>query len=213
MIIISHRGCWKESYEKNTIQSFINSVRLGFGFETDVRDHNSELVISHDVPGNSNLNLNSALELFESKSLLVAINIKSDGLQDMLQRSLKQFDITKYFVFDMSIPETRRYVNLGFNVFGRQSEFESEIPFYNEIKGVWLDSFESIWYNEELINNHLSNGKQVCIVSAELHNRDYFEHWKFLKSFSLIYNDNIILCTDYPEDALNYFTSNQTNLK
>jgi glycerophosphoryl diester phosphodiesterase len=205
MIIISHRGCWNEPGEKNSLNSFIRSATSGFGCETDIRDHNSELVISHDVPGNINLSLNPVLGLFENKNLLLAINIKSDGLQYLLQKSLKQFNITNYFVFDMSVPETRKYVSMGFNVFGRQSEFESEIPFYNEIKGVWIDSFERTWYNEDLVNKHLMNGKQVCIVSSELHDRDYSGHWEFLKSFGFIRNDNLILCTDHPEDAQIYF--------
>ena len=33
-----------------------------------------------------------------------------------------------------------------------------------EIKGVWLDSFESIWYDKDLILNHTLNNKKVCIV-------------------------------------------------
>jgi hypothetical protein len=213
MIIISHRGCWKEPDEKNSLNSFISSAASGFGCETDIRDHNSELVISHDVPGNINLSLNSVLELFENKNLLLALNIKSDGLQILLQKSLEQFDITNYFVFDMSVPETRKYISMGFNVFGRQSEFESEIPFYDGIKGVWLDSFESTWYNEDLVNKHLMNGKQVCIVSPELHDRDYSGLWEFLKSFGFIRNENLILCTDYPKDAQTYFNSNLTELK
>jgi hypothetical protein len=213
MIIISHRGYWNEPNEKNTLQAFINSAGSGFGCETDIRDFNSELVISHDVPGCGALSINSVFELFEGKDLKLAINIKSDGLQDLIQKSLNQFNITNYFVFDMSIPETRRYIKLGYNVFGRLSEFEPELPFYNEIKGVWLDSFERIWYNEELINKHLLNGKQVCIVSAELHGRDYEEHWKYLKSFSFIENDNLILCTDHPEKARVYFSSNLPGMR
>jgi glycerophosphoryl diester phosphodiesterase len=205
MIIISHRGFWKKPDEKNSLQSFITSARSGFGCETDVRDFNSGLVISHDVPHSDSLNLNQFFKVFENTNLLLAINIKSDGLQEILHNALKEYKITNYFVFDMSIPETRKYISLGFNVFGRLSEFESEIPFYDSIKGIWIDSFERIWYNEELIKYHLNKGKQVCIVSSELHNRDYSEHWSLINSFSFIKNENLILCTDYPEDARRFF--------
>jgi glycerophosphoryl diester phosphodiesterase len=207
MVIISHRGYWKKPDEKNTLRSFINSTRLGFGCETDIRDFNSELVVSHDMPGSECLKLNPVLELFENSDLLLAINIKADGLQKLVQASLNKYNLSKYFVFDMSVPEEKKYIVSGFNVFGRQSEYEPEIPFYNDIKGVWLDAFEKIWYNENLINSHLKNGKQVCLVSSELHGRDHLSHWEVLKSFSLTDNDNLILCTDFPEDARIYFAS------
>jgi glycerophosphoryl diester phosphodiesterase len=205
MIIISHRGYWIKPEEKNSMQSFINSIKLGFGCETDIRDYRSELVISHDISGKNSTGINSFLELFKNESLLIAINIKADGLQTLLQESLNRYNITKYFVFDMSIPETKKYISLGFNVFGRQSEFEQSIPFYDKVTGVWLDTFEKIWYTEDTVNRHLQNGKQVCIVSSELHNRNYPEHWQNLKSWSIVQNDNLILCTDYPEAARKYF--------
>lgn len=209
MIIISHRGYWKKTEEKNSLESFIKSAKSGFGCETDIRDFNSELVISHDIPGNIILKINSVLEQFQNRDLLLALNIKADGLQNLIQKVLNQYQISNYFVFDMSIPETKKYIESGFNVFGRQSEFESETSFYNEVKGIWMDTFYRIWYSEEDVNRHLVNGKQVCFVSAELHNRNHLEHWQFLKSLSLIRNENLILCTDFPDDADIYFNSNQ----
>lgn len=205
MKIISHRGYWIKPEEKNTIQAFYNTTKLGFGSETDLRDFDSELVISHDIPNKNNLKFNSVLELFKSENLLLALNVKADGLQNLLEKSINQFNISNYFVFDMSIPDTKHYINMGFNVFCRQSEYEPHIPFYNEIKGIWLDAFEKIWYSANIVNEHLTQGKQVCIVSAELHNRDYLNHWQFLKTWSFIQNNNLILCTDYPEEARLFF--------
>ena len=46
MIILSHRGFWKTKDEKNTITSFKRSFDCGFGTETDLRDHDGEIVIS-----------------------------------------------------------------------------------------------------------------------------------------------------------------------
>ena len=48
--ILSHRGYWKKVEEKNTIQAFENSFSHGFGLETDIRDLNGKLVVSHDIP-------------------------------------------------------------------------------------------------------------------------------------------------------------------
>jgi len=205
MKIISHRGYWNKPEEKNTIQSFNNTTKFGFGTETDIRDFNTELVISHDIATQANVKFNTILDSFINENLLLALNIKADGLQNLLQQSLKQYNLTNYFVFDMSIPDTIQYLNMGFNVFCRQSEFEPKVPFYNDIKGVWLDAFEKIWYNSNLVIDHLTNGKQVCIVSAELHKRDHLSHWRFLKSWSFIQNNHLILCTDYPEEAKKFF--------
>ncbi len=207
MKIISHRGFWSNLEDKNTKVSFENTINFGFGTETDIRDFNSNLVISHDVPTETNLKFKSILTDFKNSDLLLALNIKSDGLQNLLQESLILYNISNYFVFDMSIPDTIPYLKMGFKVFGRQSEYEMLIPFYEHIKGIWLDAFESIWYKPELIKKHLENGKNVCIVSAELHKRNHIKHWEMLKSWDCIKNDNVILCTDFPEDAKIFFRS------
>jgi len=205
MKIISHRGYWVEPKDKNTLKAFENTTEFGFGTETDIRDFDLELVVSHDIANKNTIRFNSILELFKQDNLLLALNVKADGLQNLLMQSLLKYNISNYFVFDMSIPDTILYLNMGFNVFCRQSEFETQIPFYNKIKGVWLDSFESIWYSSDIVENHLRNGKQVCIVSAELHKRNYLSHWQFLKSWDFIDNKNLILCTDNPEEAMNFF--------
>lgn len=208
MIILSHRGYWKKVEEKNTLQSFNNTIINGFGTETDIRDFDGDLVISHDISNKSNLRFNSILELFKNSNLLLALNVKADGLQNLLMQSINQHKISNYFVFDMSIPDTNLYINMGFNVFCRQSEFEPHVPFYDEIKGIWLDAFKKTWYNSDLVYNHLHKGKKVCIVSDELHKRDHLYQWQILKSWSFIENDNLILCTDYPEEARKYFENN-----
>ena len=53
MKILSHRGYWKTAEEKNTATAMHRSFSLGFGTETDVRDYNGKLVISHDIPDSS----------------------------------------------------------------------------------------------------------------------------------------------------------------
>ena len=91
------------------------------------------------------------------------------------------------------------------NVFVRQSEYELGKSFYDSATGIWLDAFEGIWYSEKLVKKHLDNGKKVAIVSSELHKREYLNHWTFLKSWNIINDDNLILCTDVPEKANKFF--------
>ena len=47
-------------------------------------------------------------------------------------------------------------------------------------------------------------GKQVCLVSPELHQRSYIEFWKMIKD-SNIDTTQLILCTDIPEEANLFF--------
>jgi len=207
MKIISHRGYWKEEKEKNSSKAFERSFSLNFGTETDIRDFDGNLVISHDVAEKSCITLTDFLNIYNSQNckLPLALNIKSDGLQKMLLKLLKSHLIHNYFVFDMSIPDTIMYLKEGMTVFIRQSEYESGTPFYERASGIWLDAFEGAWYSEELVQKHLDNGKKVAIVSSELHKREYLKHWTYLKSWSIINEDNLILCTDFPEKAIKFF--------
>ena len=207
MEIISHRGYWNEVQEKNTKPAFIRSFEKGYGTETDLRDFNGEIVISHDIPNDNAILLSDFFKIYKSsgKSEKLALNIKSDGLQKKLFSELINYQITNYFVFDMSIPDTIGYINDNINFFSRQSEHELNPVFYDKCKGVWLDAFEGIWYESKLILDHLENNKQVALVSPELHKRDTNDLWKMLKSNNIHLEKNLILCTDRPEEAFNYF--------
>jgi hypothetical protein len=105
----------------------------------------------------------------------------------------------------MSIPDSIGYINNGISVFSRQSEFEKTPVFYNQVEGIWLDSFNKEWYDLDLIVNHLKQGKKVAIVSSELHGRDQMGLWELVKTSNLYKEEKLILCTDFPELALQYF--------
>jgi glycerophosphoryl diester phosphodiesterase len=207
MEIISHRGYWFKNSEKNSDLAFRRSFSLSFGTETDIRDFDGELVISQDVENKNCITIEKFFEIYKSIEIQpsLALNIKSDGLQNLLKKSLKQNNINNYFVFDMSIPDTIMYLKEGMNVFIRQSEHELGTSFYESASGIWLDAFDGVWYSEELVKKHLNNGKKVAIVSSELHNREYLKHWTLLKSWNIINDDNLILCTDFPEKAIKFF--------
>jgi len=211
MQIISHRGYWNLVTEKNTIIAFERSFKLGFGTETDIRDFNGELVISHDIPNSSIEQLiyvDDFFKLYKSigNNLPLALNIKSDGLQEMLKNLIIKYDISNYFVFDMSIPDTLGYMKRDIKYFSRQSEFEIMPSLYKECKGVWLDEFVNHWITPEIIEEHLKINKLVCIVSPELHGRNNIQEWANYKNFiTNQFSENLILCTDNPEDAKKYF--------
>jgi glycerophosphoryl diester phosphodiesterase len=209
MIIISHRGYWKEATEKNLTIAFERSFSLGYGTETDIRDFNGKLVISHDIAGEDSLSLDDFFLIYKKHQIgdtaPLALNIKADGLQNDIIKYLLRYDIENYFLFDMSIPDLRVTIEKGLNAYIRLSEYESDTPFYDKIKGIWLDSFINTWYKAEDLLKHINNGKKICIVSADLHKRDYLEHWNVLKEFGIHKMNDVILCTDFPEIATNYF--------
>jgi len=207
MIILSHRGYWKDQNEKNQAIAFNRSFSLGFGTETDFRDFQGQLVISHDIADANCVTADAFFRGYKqfNLSLPLALNIKADGLQRQLKILLDQYQISNYFVFDMSIPDTIGYLKEGLNVFTRQSEYEQSLAFYKQAKGVWMDGFESEWMRESDIELHLNAGKKVCLVSPDLHKRPYESFWNMLKSSQFIHNDQVMLCTDYPEQAREFF--------
>ena len=208
MIILSHRGYWKEINEKNTIISFERSFSLGFGTETDIRDYKDELVISHDIANEHCISVENFLKIYNNydNTLPLALNIKADGLQIKLAELLKKYNIKNYFVFDMSVPDGLGYLKQKLKVFTRESEYERIPSYYDNACGIWLDEFNGHWITKEIINNHIKNHKKICIVSPDLHKREYKKEWQH-------YNDiekelginNLMICTYYPEQAKEFF--------
>ena len=109
----------------------------------------------------------------------------------------------------MSIPDSLAYLRCDINYYARQSEFEISPSLYKDCKGVWLDEFFEHWITSEIIEGHLKNNKDVCIVSPELHGRNKNEEWADYKKFINKYSSqSLTLCTDTPEEALKYFYEN-----
>jgi len=207
MKIISHRGAWNTSEEKNTVTAFEHSFKNDFGTETDIRDYKGKLVIAHDMATEDSLPVSSFFEIFNSYNpgLPLALNIKADGLQKPLVELLEQYDIKNYFFFDMSVPDTLGYRQNNLDFYTRQSEYEPQPALYDDAKGIWLDCFTGIWYDEELIWQHMNNNKTVALVSPDLHKRSHTEFWQFLKSTGLSDAENLLLCTDFPFEAREFF--------
>ncbi|KWF85242.1 phosphodiesterase [Burkholderia cepacia] len=203
MKIISHRGFWLEREEKNTLAAFNRSFDQSFGTETDVRDLNGALVISHDPPKGGEMLLSEFLELLTGRDLTLAINIKADGLAKGVVDAFKTSGLKNWFVFDMSVPDMRGYLAEGVPVYARLSEVEQTPSFADAVQGIWLDGFDGVWYTPEVIEHYLTVGKDICIVSSELHGRDPAKQWEMLKT--LKNSERVTLCTDFPDRARKYF--------
>lgn len=208
MIILSHRGYWKETHEKNLPIAFERSFSLGFGTETDIRDYKDKLVISHDMADEKCISVKEMFEIYNKydNTLPLALNIKADGLQTKLKELLEEYNITNYFVFDMSVPDGLGYLKQNMKAFTRESEYEKVPSFYDEACGIWLDEFQEHWITKEVIEKHIKNNKQICIVSPDLHKREYIKEWQHYKIIEKELGiDNLMICTDYPEIAKEFF--------
>lgn len=208
MKILAHRGYWKLVQEQNSLIAFEQAWKLGVGIETDLRDCNGDLVIAHDLPSAGAL---AAEDFFRRYTAIgshtrLALNIKADGLQQVLEKQLEKFQITEYFLFDMSVPDALHYVRTtNLRLYTRQSEIETVPSLYDQALGIWLDMFVEDWVTEAVVTSHLAQGKEVCIVSPELHKRSHLPFWAELRGMNQYVLANIALCTDFPEDALEFF--------
>lgn len=205
MNILSHRGYWKTPEERNTGAAFLRSFTEGFGTETDVRDICGKIVISHDMPRGDEHSFEEVLQLMAGRNLPLAINIKADGLIRPLLELLNKYGQTNYFTFDMSIPDMVVQLATGACVFTGQSDLVPHPVLLEESAGIWLDSFRSEWFTPSLVDKIIASGKKVCIVSADLHQRDVREQWTKLRRCTSMKSTNLLLCTNIPNKAREYF--------
>ena len=104
----------------------------------------------------------------------------------------------------MSIPETIKYSKTKLNIYVRLSEYENDYKNYVH-QGLWVDQFDSDWITHSKLSKLLANNVNICLVSSELHKRDYKELWKMLLKNQIYKHHNFSLCTDFPEKTKFYF--------
>ena len=183
MKIIAHRGLWKKKSEQNTIKSINEALNNDYGIETDIRDYRKKIVVSHDMPSNKILYLEKVFQLYKKNNCknIIALNIKADGLQLELNKLIRKYNIRNYFIFDMSIPESIKYLSTNLRVYMRLSEYEKN---YQKLSfnGLWIDQFKGEWIKPNEIENLLRKKIDICLVSSELHQRSKEKLWKSLRN-------------------------------
>lgn len=211
MQILSHRGFWKNLSERNTKTAFERSFNAGFGTETDLRDICGKIVISHDMPQGGEISFEELLQLMDGRNLPLALNIKADGMSAAILELLNKYNHTNYFTFDMSVPDMIVQLKQGLNVYTGLSDIIRQPILSEDAGGIWLDCFNSDWYQPETIDFWAEQGKKICIVSADLHQRDTAGQWQIISRCRHLNSDCIMLCTDKPEAALYYFGEKHDN--
>ena len=176
---------------KDRVTTF-EQIDLHLGLEIDIRDCESELVVSHDPPTNKNLTLNNMLKSL-SKNQLLAINIKSSEIEKQLKKVLYENNITNYFTFDWSIPSLLTANKDNLQTAFRLSEYENTI--FHDCEWIWLDSFHKIWFDNSYLESLKNQNFKIALVSPELHGRN-----NELILFKNTVNFDLIdaICTDYP---------------
>ena len=207
--ILAHRGWWQVSSEKNAPKSLERALAAGFGIETDLRDLDGRIFISHDPPTQTaNLpDITWFLDLVRTtgSSGRLALNIKADGLQSALITAFEKsgLPVNQSFAFDMSVPDTRGYLATTIPVYTRISEFEDTPAFLDQAQGVWVDNFTGDFPQIERAIALMDMGLRTTLVSPELHGRDHWALWNDIVKNSLHENPLFELCTDFPQDAAN----------
>jgi hypothetical protein len=191
--IFAHRGNWHPNLPPNSSDALSKAFLNGFAVETDVRDSQGELVISHDPC--SNPEAQRFNQLF-SNNQRIAINIKSDGLSGLLAMHIEQILQSNSFIFDCSFPELLRYKKVGIPHAMRLSEYEKGFPWTPNY--IWLDAFESDWWIEDSYTLDLIKKIPAVVVSPELHKRPHHEVWNKVKTLRKS-GVNVSVCTDFPE--------------
>lgn len=207
MQILAHRGCWNGTIAANSPEALKAALAERLGFESDVRDYRGRLVISHNIVDGRCFDAEDVFRWLAEHDdrYCFAVNIKADGLKKLLQRYFAQYGIRNYFLFDMSVPQMVEFRQMGLRYFTRQSEYETHPVLYDQAAGVWIDGFTGVdWITRELLAEHLERGKEVCIVSPELHGCAYMSFWELLRSYALD-TEHVFLCTDHPAEARDFF--------
>lgn len=210
MNLLAHRGLWRLPQEKNCLEVLKASFELGIGVETDIRDCDGAIVISHDLPRSANvLTLDVVLEAYVSVDFrpTIALNIKADGLQSSLFDLLRRYGVENYFVFDMSVPDTLGYQRLNMPFAARISEYEPSNELATGAPYIWLDAFHGDWFDVSSIKQWIDKGKQVVVVSPELHRRPHLPLWQKLRA--LKDKSKVYLCTDLIFEAKEFFDANK----
>ena len=97
MIILAHSGYWQEKSEQNQRAAFARSFNAGYGVETDLRDYCGRIVVSHDMPKGDEMSFEELLRSMNERNLCLALNIKADGLADLIRDLLESYHHTNYF--------------------------------------------------------------------------------------------------------------------
>ena len=128
---------------------------------------------------------------------------QSDGLASMIDADIKRSGISvdRFFVFDMSVPDSLSYLKGSIPVYSRISDYEIEPPFKDKAAGIWVDNFDGSYPQVRIAKELMKEGLSATIVSPELHGRDHRSVWNEILTSEIYLNPLFRICTDFAEEA------------
>ena len=191
MIIINHRV--------NTIDKLKNTPKE-YGIEVDLRSNGHDIIINHD-PFKKGVLFKDWLQYFDHKTLI--LNVKEEGLEQVILHYLNRKKITDYFFLDQSFPFLIKYSRIlrGKSAV-RFSEYESSNSVLNLkkiINWVWVDYFNFFPLDNTTYLNFKNEGFKICLVSPELQG---FGKEEISKLRNILLKSNIkadAVCTKNPK--------------
>ena len=159
MIIFHHRV--NESFQ-------LQNIPFTDGVEIDLRSKDSRIILQHD-PYKNGEDFEKWLEVWFGQFLI--LNIKEEGLEELIFKILLEREISNYFLLDQSFPFLHRTLRSGNKkVAVRVSDIESiETALSVDSEWVWVDCFNGNWeFLLDMIPKLVNAKKKICLVSPEL---------------------------------------------
>ena len=158
MILINHRV--------NSISKLLKTS-IEFGVEADLRSENKKIYLHHD-PFKKGESFEKWIKYYKHKILI--LNVKEEGLEDMVIKILKKNKIKNFFFHDQTFSTLLKNM-FKTRVSIRFSEYEDlkkKNYLFKKIRWLWLDNFNQIELSKKFYN-YLKNKKvKICMVSPEL---------------------------------------------
>ena len=183
MEIIAHRI--------NTINQLKN-LNNNLGVEVDIRSNDKNLIICHD-PFTDYINFEEWLSFYNHGTLI--LNVKENGLEKELLKTMRSFKKDNFFILDQSFPYLVNTIKTGEKRCAvRLSEYESintVLTLKNKLKWVWIDFFTKFPVNFEIYKILKKNNFKLCLVSPELQghpNSKCLDLKQFIKSNEMYFD-------------------------
>lgn len=172
MIVVAHR--------RNTLAER-DATPAQYGVELDVRVAHGRVVVTHDPvlgPAEDSVDLPTLdAWLAGYRGALLIVNVKEEGIEDVVRASLARAGVTDWFFLDQSMAALMKTVRSGESrVAVRVSDVEhagTALALAGRAAWVWLDAFTpGLPVHADTLRALRDVGYRICLVSPELHGRD-----------------------------------------
>ena len=177
------------AHRVNTIQELLNTP-TEYGVEIDLRDYQDKIILQHD-PFKDGECFEEYLKNYNHGTMI--LNIKSEGIEPMVLKLIKKYNVNNYFFLDCSFPMINLLNSKGErNIALRFSEFEGIDTLYSmagKVDWVWVDCFTRLPINTNNYKIIKGLNYKLCLVSPELQRQN-----SKLNSYKLFLKEKNIEC-------------------